>query len=433
MNVKRRYLLVTWDGGGVVPPELSIARKLIARGHSVHVLGDPTLEPEVAAAGATFGPWTSAPHRTSRDRSADILRDYAFTNKLKYFDEMLREFLATPIPRWLNDTLRELKSHPADVVLADHMLPAALVAAEKLGLPGVALIPNVYTIPTPGIPPFGLGFMPATGPLGRLRDAAMRAISNRLFAKALPPLNAVRREHGLEEVASLYDQTLKANRVLVLTSPVFDFTSPAVPSHVRWVGAQLDDPTWSAPWQSPWPRGDSRPLVLVGLSSTFQDQVPLLNRVVEALSALPVRALVTLGPAVKPDEVRAADNVVVVPSAPHGEVLREASLLITHCGHGTALKGLSAGVPLVCIPMGRDQPDTAARIVHRGAGVRLKAQAPADRIRAAVQQVLAGSAYREAAKALGDRLVKGEGCDDPVAVLEAVATERGASTALAAG
>jgi hypothetical protein len=55
-------------------------------------------------------------------------------------------------------------------------------------------------------------------------------------------------------------------------------------------------------------------------------------------------------------------------SAPHGEILRQASLLITHCGHGTTLKALAAGVPMVCMPMGRDQNDTAARVVHASAG-----------------------------------------------------------------
>src|SRR4029077_17069671 len=102
------------------------------------------------------------------------------------------------------------------------------------------------------------------------------------------------------------------------------------------------------------------------------------------------------------------------------EVLREASLLVTHCGHGTTLKGLAAGVPLVCLPMGRDQDDTAARVVHRGAGVRLKPRASAEVIRAAVERVLADKSYRESARRLADALRAGEGCVDPVAEIEAL-------------
>ena len=52
----KRYLMAFWDGGGLVPPLLGIAKRLIARGHSVHVLSDPTVEAKALAAGCTFAP-----------------------------------------------------------------------------------------------------------------------------------------------------------------------------------------------------------------------------------------------------------------------------------------------------------------------------------------------------------------------------------------
>jgi MGT family glycosyltransferase len=207
----------------------------------------------------------------------------------------------------------------------------------------------------------------------------------------------------------------------LLTSPAFDFTSPHLPRHVHYAGPQLDDPAWSAPWRSPWKDDDPRPLVLVGLSSTFQNQVSTLRRIVEALSQLPVRALVTLGGAIRADEVPGADNVQVVDSAPHNQILPHTAVLVTHCGHGTTLKGLAAGVPLVCMPMGRDQDDTAARVVYRGAGVRLKPTAPAPAIKQAVEQVLASPSYRDSARKLAASLRAGEGCVDPMTTLEDLA------------
>jgi MGT family glycosyltransferase len=193
-----------------------------------------------------------------------------------------------------------------------------------------------------------------------------------------------------------------------------------MPSHVRYAGPQLDDPVWSEPWSSPWSDDDDRSLVLVGLSSTFQNQTATLGRIVSALSELPVRAIVTLGESIRPEEVKGTDNVVVVQSAPHTEILPHASLLITHCGHGTTLKGLRAGVPLVCMPMGRDQDDTAARVVHRGAGVRLKPSASEKSIRDAVQRVLSTASYRENARRLAASISAGDGCVDPVHALEAL-------------
>ena len=43
------YLFTEWDGGGSLPPELTLIRKLIAAGSTVTVLGDPVIEPEVRA------------------------------------------------------------------------------------------------------------------------------------------------------------------------------------------------------------------------------------------------------------------------------------------------------------------------------------------------------------------------------------------------
>ena len=46
-----RILVVTWDGGGNVPPMLGIARELQRRGHQVRVLGHPQQREVVAATG----------------------------------------------------------------------------------------------------------------------------------------------------------------------------------------------------------------------------------------------------------------------------------------------------------------------------------------------------------------------------------------------
>src|SRR5262249_8715743 len=108
MTEAKRYLLVSWDGGGNVPPELAIARRLVARGHSVRVLADPTIEAEARAHGCEFSAWTHAPHRRSRDRSHDIFKDYEIQNPLRMMDTYLREFLAGPAPRWAEDTRAEL-------------------------------------------------------------------------------------------------------------------------------------------------------------------------------------------------------------------------------------------------------------------------------------------------------------------------------------
>jgi UDP:flavonoid glycosyltransferase YjiC (YdhE family) len=109
---------------------------------------------------------------------------------------------------------------------------------------------------------------------------------------------------------------------------------------------------------------------------------------------------------------------VVVSSAPHGQILPHAAVLVTHCGHGTTLKALSKGVPILCMPMGRDQGDNAARVVWHGAGIRLKPTAPASAIAAALQKLLGDDRYRRAASALRERLAADSKDDRAVKELE---------------
>jgi MGT family glycosyltransferase len=410
-----RFLLATWDGGGAVTPELGVARRLTAGGHDVHVLGDPTLRAQALEVGASFSAWEKAPHRVTGDLSEDVVKDWEVKSPLTALQRIRDRLIAGPAAATAADTTEQIARFAPDALLADYFMFGALMAGQAAGVPVAALVPNIWALPVRGVPPIGGGFALAKGPLGRARDGVLVAVTNRIFAKGLPTLNAARAAYRLPPLRSFYDQVLTADRILVLTSATFDYAAPFVPDNVRYVGPVLDDPSWAEPWTSPRP-DDDRPLVLVGLSSTYQDQPSLLQRILDALATLPVQGILTAGPAVDPAGLRAPVNVEVLQSAPHGPVLQRASLVVTHCGHGTTLKALAAGVPMVCIPMGRDQDDTAARVVHHGAGLRLSRSASVTAIRDAAAAVLEGDDYRRAAQRLAVAI--GRECEPDLLVAE---------------
>jgi MGT family glycosyltransferase len=335
---------------------------------------------------------------------------------------MRDRLISGPAGHAATDTAEQIAAYCPDALVADYFLFGAMIAGQGAGLPVAALMPNIWALPVRGVPPIAAGFPLAKGPLGRVRDAALVALVNRVFAEGLPSLNDTRAKHGLPPLTSFYDQVLTVDRILVLTSPAFDYAAPFVPANVRYLGPILDEPGWTEPWTHPWTNdpstNDPRPLVLVGFSSTFQNQAALLQRIIDAISTLPVRAVVTTGPAIDPGELVAAGDVRVVRSAPHGPLIDQAAAVVTHCGHGTTLKSLAAGVPMVCIPMGRDQDDTAARVVHHGAGVRLSPTASTGTIRAAVTKVLQRKEYRAAAKKIATAITSKCEAETSVAELE---------------
>jgi len=102
-------------------------------------------------------------------------------------------------------------------------------------------------------------------------------------------------------------------------------------------------------------------------------------------------------------------------------VLDHADVLLTHGGHGTVMKGLVAGVPIVCMPTGRDQPDHAARLTHHGAGLKISKKATAAKIAAAVKQVLDDPSFRTVAARLGEQLRAEADSGAALAELEALA------------
>jgi UDP:flavonoid glycosyltransferase YjiC (YdhE family) len=131
-----------------------------------------------------------------------------------------------------------------------------------------------------------------------------------------------------------------------------------------------------------------------------------------------VRAVVTLGPVLEPADFPASSHVLVVKSASHDQLVPQAAAMITHGGHGSVLRPLRHGVPLLCLPMGRDQPDNAARVEARGAGLTLSPDAAPAQIAAALTRLLDEPPFRAAARRLAERIEVRAGEADCVAELE---------------
>jgi MGT family glycosyltransferase len=158
---------------------------------------------------------------------------------------------------------------------------------------------------------------------------------------------------------------------------------------------------------------------VVGLSTTYQAHERLLHSTVRAVEDLPVRALVTTGAGIAPPTV--AGNVHIESYVPHARVLPHADVVVTHAGHGTTIAALAHGVPVVCLPIGRDQPDIAARVAWHGAGVRPRGARTPKRIAAAIARVLGDDAYRRSAERLAAAIAQETNRQRGVEALEQLA------------
>jgi MGT family glycosyltransferase len=415
-----KYLFVTWDGGGNLPPELALARRLVERGHEVRFLGHRSQEMAVRGAGCGFSPYERVPEADSSRPESSMFRDWEAGSPPELFAMLRERLFFGPAAAFAADLIAELDREPADAVAVDFMLYGALAAAERSGLPSAALYHTVYAPPTVEVPPFGPGMDLPNSEEERLRHEAAREMSLKGWAQGLPALNATREGIGLPPLRSVFEQLDRLERVLVMTSAAFDFAAVSgarLPDNVRYVGPQVE---MGKDGRKTAGADDERPLVLVAFSTTYQAQEELVPGVVAALGTLPVRALVTTGPALKLDASLPA-NVEISSWVSHAKVLPRTALVVTHAGMGTVMASLAHGVPLVCIPMGRDQNDVSARVVHAGAGLRLGREADQATIAATIRDALSDSTLGARAARLGEA-IRGEiAADRGVAELEALA------------
>jgi MGT family glycosyltransferase len=280
------------------------------------------------------------------------------------------------------------------VLVVDCMLTSALAAAERAALPSAALVHVLY-------------------------EQFVAGTMGRRWSANLPVINETRRGFGLPPAASPLALLEPMRLVLVACPQAFDAAMLVLPKNVRYVGAMLDDPP-TAPSTSPWPLADGQPRVLVALSTTFQHQEAVLRRMAAALALLPLEVVITVGPAVEVDAIAPARNVAVVRYIAHRTILPDCALVITHAGLGTVMAALAHGVPLLCLPMGREQHDNAARVAACGAGLVLPPHADADEISQAIRAMLAAPEYRTAARHMAATIARRDGRELAVNALESL-------------
>jgi len=186
---------------------------------------------------------------------------------------------------------------------------------------------------------------------------------------------------------------------LILNCSYEDFDKGAkFPRKMKFVGPLRPAAKASGtPWQRKFP---DRPLVIASLSTGVQGpfQLGLLQRIADSLSSLPVEGLITTGRGIAPEEITAEPNVTVARNIDHSLTLPEATLFITHAGHGSVMAALRAGVPMLCMPPIVDQPHNAKLLNELGLGETIDVMAPVSVITETANRMLNDNDMQKAAK-----------------------------------
>ncbi len=379
-----RVLAYTSPARGHLFPVVPILDELRDRGHEVALR---TLSPEVGLMG---------------ERGFDAVSIAPAIEALELDDwreggprAALRRAVGTFCARAEHDApdlRRAIEEERPDALVVDVQSWGALATAEAWGGPWAAFCPYPLPLPSRDAPPFGPGLAPARGPLGRLRDRALRPVVLGAVERiVVGQLNQVRGQLGLGPVDASTMFT-RPPLMLYMTAEPFEYPRSDWPANIRLVGPCAWDPPGDPP---AWLAEVTRPLVLVTTSSEFQDDGRLVRAALAALADEDVEVVATL-PAVTADGIDVPANARVLPFVPHAPLLERAACAITHGGMGATQKAIAHGVPVCVVPFGRDQLEVARRVEVCGAGSRLPAsKLDPDRLRVKVREAMARRAGAE--------------------------------------
>jgi UDP:flavonoid glycosyltransferase YjiC (YdhE family) len=334
-------LVVTWDGGGNVPPAVGIATELKARGHAVRFAGHPRQAESLTRAGFEVVPARHARAFSALDDNSPVA--------------LVRAFGDRGLGR---DVLAALADRPADLVVVDCMLFGVMEALRESRTPYVVLehLYDAYFRRSWLRGPMGIGMR-----LMRLKPDASLAAARATYVASLPSL---------------------------------DPAGASPRPEVEYVG----------PVASSSPRVDAEPAVLVSLSTfRFPRMQECLQTVLDATAGLPARVVVTTGPVIDPVSLRTAANHEVHRFVPHAELMPQMSLVVGHGGHSTTMQALAHDLPLVVMPMHPllDQPMVGKTVAAAGAGRVVPKKIDAAALRPVVEELLADGPHRAAAARLG--------------------------------
>lgn len=339
-----RIFLGAFGDPGHAFPMLALGSELARRGHEVTFETWQRWREHVEGSGMRFLAAPEYPVFPTRDRP---LRPYEAV------------VLATA------QTRASMSASSPDVVVHDILTLAPALAAELEGVPAATLVPHVYPVGAPGFPPYALGARLPRGPVGRTLWRLMDWPVEMGLRRGRAELNETRTKLGLPAVSRLHGG-LSERLVIVGTFPQLEYPR-RWPPEVHVVGPLQ----WEPPYHDVEPPLGRAPLVVVAPSTAQDPQQQLLLAALAGLAGEPVRVLATWNRRPPPVTVRVPPNVRLVEWISYSRTMPGSALVICHGGHGTLVRALASGAPVLTVPHSGDMAENAARAEWAGVGIRL--------------------------------------------------------------
>lgn len=375
-----KYLWLSHSSGGNLPPSLGVAGALRKRGHEVVFATKPDTIARIEGEGL---------------RGIGFKNAYTQVDKYPDMGPITRIACSLTSPDVAAEIKEVVDAEQPDAILVDAMFPAALDIAPSFGVP-TSVFCHTF--------------------LWRQMDA---------WQGIMTKLGQLRAAAGFEPLPDMETLWTAQTRMIVTSVEMLDDAPLPGWDHVTHVGPVLNNEAPAKPIDLPWASDDATPLVLVSYTTTELQDPTKVQTALNGLADLDAHVIVTTSMAIDPADLKIPANAHVVRYADHNAILARAALCVTHGGHGTMMRALKHGVPMVVIPgFPHDQAPNAALIEKLGAGLALPGDADASALATAAVQIMADSSFKNSARENAKTVQDLDGASSAADLLEVLVAEK---------
>ncbi|MET7367690.1 macrolide family glycosyltransferase [Streptomyces sp. NPDC005566] len=327
---------------GRVNPTLPVVAELVRRGHSVTYHTSPAFREEIEAVGATVCLYPGG-DQPLPDPPTPVT---------------LIEGLASTAARLLPAVLTDLRRIRPALIVHDNACLWGAVAARELKVPAASSFTTfAFNRHVPS---------PTRGSRELLAAAAARPGSVQGYLRSR---RGLRRRYDMGGLPLLDLGNIRQPLNLVYTSREFQPDAADFDGSYRFVGPSIG----ARPVDPSFPVDRLRgPVLYASLGTVFNADPQLLRTFATALATLGGTVIVSTGQTDPAALGPLPANVLARRFVPQPEVLARAALFVTHGGMNSVNEAMYAGVPMLVVPQGADQPMVARRVAELGAGLSIR-------------------------------------------------------------
>jgi zeaxanthin glucosyltransferase len=398
-------------------PMSAVARELQSRNHDVVMLSLPVGESLARATNLPFVPFGEK--ELPADRGAEMLETMSRLKGEEALQFGVNGLAAVSAVKW--KTLpKVLSSAGIDALVLDNFDFYGELIPMRLGMP-YAVLSNALHFDYSGYTPLCIyGWAHENTPEARERNLQGVSKFTEVLIRSHAELIAQAEKAGIkanwEDPSSLF-----SDRPWITQCPrEFDFENSHWPQQFHHAGPCHDgEGRMEVPF--PWDQLTGEPIVYASMGTVQNGNADIFRIIAASVSKHQgLQLVLSIGNFLDPQEIGyVPNNAIVVNNAPQLELLKKASVCITHAGFNTVLEALMQGVPQIAIPVTYDQPGVAARIADKKTGKTTSLDGlDASNLSAHVDEVLNNPIYRDNSRSIQKAIAKKNGLSVAAELLE---------------